>query len=1064
MEKCNAYVKNIQVVKNHIRSLAAEQRVTGSTMKSVEIAEILQGFASVYQRLDDPTKNMLEKSYKFKEGATDGVNDIISTLTKGRVKDLDGVLNNPDPFFTNRMFDQIKYITTQIVRMSKNPRELQDYAVVDSYRAIIKGAHWANRMGMFTQKALSGNWMGIFSDQFDGIMLNKDFLYKQNPVIGDMYAESNEGFKGVEGRTTKLKALFDKNMANPKALSDGMTVETVSSLMKYYDQSYNENPNDNLDMAIKGLLDTGKLPMNDGEDEKAAINRYKNHMTEQFSSWKVFNYGVKDPDTQNYYKNWDEYQNSYVYHIIKSGVDYVSAIEKSIDKGNYSYAGSNSAKDFIRNLSDNERQIITLFGSYLFKDDEARLQGFNEKTGLNVNLDEAFHIRNDYVPYLMNDSMKQLFKAGRVGGMTFADMLAERREHIADNANSGLVQNFITDLESYRAMMNQSYDKLFTRSIKFMKLNNDFYSDWSKSQPWLDRQFQIHADNTLKFDGEDSVSRSSTKIVELVRQTAMALLALQSAVTLMGGGPKNIIQGVSTLMMNVSTAEIYEKTKGSVSISESKKSNEVISDTTMASVAEAVENIASNSITGRRAEVSLYDANGETMEANYAKALQGVFNFVEKANMYGMMTPFLGALPKTAKEFFANNAVTSNAGSELWLRNYRKHEIMSIVGYEFSLDKAVLDSKLSDPETEAMRSNIMKKWSKSNYEDTVRNIINEHKAELYEKDSAYFGNFGPDTKPIWASLLLRDGETIAKVMMGFAAANWYTFRQAGNFGLMTGVMATARAMGEGSVKGLKTTSPIAMPMATMGMMLLDCYNTITGDEDKVVSPFLSGLNQMQDAGLPIKALALLVAPMFNMSLNDVATDEIIKSLSRYGGGMLAGKTVESITQDMRNDLVPLSTMMQSIENYGEHLPEFLIRLASAKSLQQFKEAKDYANSAYQITFPAIDNIAGGNNDVIRLFVNGLVAGKATFETLKKDDKSLTLFRNEQLKKLISEMTGYNVFNITSGGKLMNKRVADAQWDTYLMGMSEWNKFNQDEETTLFLDEAYADQELATKEE
>lgn len=1058
---CETSMNTVKVVKDYF--VDVNEKV--SAMSGLGLSKIVEDFANVYSRLDDYTKNQMSKAYRYKEAATKTLNETISDMTDGRIKDIKELASSSDPFILNAVLNQIKNLTNIVARNSKSSKNIDEVIKTNEYRSLLKGSQWAASTGMFTQKLLSGyvfkQWLGMEAEDFDGLFLNRDQIFKQNSIVDSFRADYVNTYKAVETRTTALRNKFTNIVNNERAIKGGLKTEIISKLMKYFDQ---DNTNESaMRFEIDKLIESGKLKKLENESESDASKRYESLMKDVYNEWKVFNYGSANPNLQNYYKNWENFKDSYVYNIISGGVDYVKAIYSAISSGEL------KDKDMMTQMSDNERSIVEMFAKYYFKDGNVNgrdVELFKKYTGIDPDAD-PFFLRKEYVPYLKDETNRKMFSSSRGNGIPFAKFLSERieRDRLDPDKESDLISNFNMDLESYRSMITKASEVLFARRARNHIVNDDGYASWKDNHTMEDRVYRKYIDMTLNdLSGE---RRQTSKTVEMLRQTSLALLGLENAVTLLGSGPKNLIQGASSLLMNVNVDEFRAKASGKLSIKNALQSNESIGDLSFQDVASTTNIIADNMISGRRAEIQLYESKDGKFEENYTKGLQKIFNFVESSNSYGMLLPFkaLFGIGKSVPDTFVGTLLT-NAGSEKFLRNWRKHEAFSMIGFEFHADRAMLDSSTTSSD---VKETIKNKWSKKNVNNTVRDIIDKYKYDLYEKDNRYFGDFGQDTKPFWTHVMLNDSDTISGVIGGFMLANWYMFRQAGNFGLSTGLMSTAKMAGEmiAGKPSNATSAPVAVPMVVLGALGLDLYNTFFGTDSDLNSPLISALNQMQDVGVATKATALFTAPLFNFNMTPETANSIMTSLSRYSGGMFAGKTVDSIAQDIRKDLSPFSTMFQSIKNYPVHLMRGLNGLMASTNITKFKESQDYVNSAYQITFPAIDNILGGNNDILRMFANTLSAVSSTVNTVRASDSdksAMATVRNRRWQKLMSDLFGYNVLQVFSGQKAFDKRVADADYKVYLDGFSagaldefdtkvnvlkfeseEWNKAQGDED-------------------
>jgi hypothetical protein len=1022
MKFCDTGVQASKMIRETIDKIATPL----NDKTGLNAAKIVQDFANVWSRTDEPVRNQIQKAYNLKDAGTNSVNDLIKALTNGRIENIEQLKTTTEAFSVNGVLEQIKGMTERVVNASSNVKNLLEAVHTNEYRQMIKGAQYAATLGIGFEKVISTyqfqEWLGMIGEEFDGLMLNRDVVFKRNAYMDRLRADYADGYKKVETGTTVLKNKFESIVNNSQAIDAGLTSDAISKLMKNFDQDKAGKGDINLKKNIQDMIESGDLKKHTDESDDVAIKRLSDAMKLVYDEWKVFNYGVSDPDLQNYYKNWEDYRGSYLNHVISGGVDYVRAIVNGFESGEFK-------RDFVDSLSSTEQNMIQLFAKYVFKSDEEGLADFEKATGLDL-VNKSFNIRKDYVPYLMQDSMRDLFNTSKGKSIPFADMLQERRDAFErDEHETNLTLNFVADLESFRSMMTTAHEALLARRMSNYMGSND-YSQWRQNHKFEDKVFKKYVKMTM-LDDNNTEQRQTSKTVEMFRQTALAILGLENSVTLLGSGPKNMIQGMSTLLMNKSLKDWRSMRTGKLSIKDALSSNESIGDLTFSDVAESTKKIASNMISGRRAEIQILDALGPEGTDMFAKTLQGVFNWVETSNQYGMLAP-LKFLSEREFNFIKEGplSVMTNAGSEMLLRDWRKNEAFSWIGYEFHLDKAMIDAGKDD-------GTLEKKWSKKNVDNTVRQIMEKYKYDLYEKDNRYFGDFGKDTKPFWTHVALSEGDTIAKVALGFMGANWYMFRQAGNFGLITGLTATGRSIGEiVGGKSIKTNSATAMPLMTLGALILDQYNTFFADEYSMNIPLVSALNQMQDAGTFTKGVVMLTAPLFNMNMSKETADNIMGSLSRYGGGMFAGKTLESLYQDYEKDLPIFSTMFQSNMNYLPHLIEGSTGLFSAKTSEKFKEANDYINSAYQLTFPAIDNILGGNNDVLRVFINTANAFSSTIGaefTNENDKRRFSEIRNRKWQKLIADMTGYNLLQVFSGRKAFNKKVSDVEMATYLKG-------------------------------
>lgn len=1005
-----------------------------SDMTGLNAAKIVTDFSNVYSKASANTKKDMEAVFGFKQAATEDINDMVSMLTNGAVPSLDKLKDVTDPFIVNAVLGNISQMTKAIIRNSGSQQAMFDSINSMEYRGMFKGAQWANAMGMAQQKFTSGwlfnSMLGEIVEEFDGLFINKDFIMKQNLGIDAARGEYVDAYKKIETNTPKLQRTFNRIISNEKALKGGLTVDAINKLMKNFDQDIDDKQHSQMRQNIEDMIQNGKLELKEGEQIGQAVQRYSKLMELVYDDWKMFNYGTMDTNPkffEDYYKNWENYRGSYLNHIISGGVDFVKTVMNGLRT-------KSMTKEVLSTMSDQEKSIMELFAKYAFKGDEALEAEYKELTGMNVETSKTFYPRKDYIPYLMNDSTKSMFESGKGKDIPFAQMLESRREDRlrGDISDTNLVDNFVTDIESYRAMMTKAHGILFARRINDKILNDADYRDWKTNHQFEHAVIAKYANMELSNLSSERVQ--SSKYVELFRQTMIALLGLQNAVTLMGSGPKNLIQGLSSLGMHKNLTDVRDMYAGKLSIKHAKDSIETIGDSTFGDVANRTDLILNNLISGRRAEVKLYDAMTEGLEGKYAKILQGVFTFVENSNQYGMLAPFASVLPKTLLDSVAEGSVTklfTNAGSEMTLRNWRKHEAFNMIGFEFHTDKMMLESA----EFKGDKESIKTKWSKHNIDDTIRKIADKYKYDLYEKDNAYFGDFGTDTKPFWSHTLLHDGDTIAKVMLGAILANRYMFLQAGYKGLSDGLMSTAKEVGEtiGS-KSATINSPVVVPCVVLGALGLDLYNTFFADEYSMNIPLVGALNQMQEVGVATKAIALITAPLFNFNMSKESHDKCIESLSRWGGGMVAGKTLNSIMQDIEKDLTPFTTMLQSNMNYPVHLTKGIYGLVASHTSAEYKESKDYINSAYQLTFPGLDNIFGGNNDVLRMAVNTLAMfgsiGRAEF-TNDDDKKKYSEYRNRAIMKWTSDLFGYNIFQVTSGQKMFEKKVADVTDETLL---------------------------------
>ena len=1036
-------IKERNLKRSLLQTYTDMQRGYMTTKTGRDIASIFQDFSLVVSSMSANDRNALDKVSKYKYALMDSANDMINKLTNGAITSMDDLASVSDERILYGVLDEVKSMTERIVRYSKDVNALAKLNIEDEFRSILKGAQYANYVGLGLQKLFSGHFVSkLLPEYFDGLILRRDVVFKQNATVDYLRMLHRSPSGEMETRTSYLQSDFVKLTDNITTESIGINKLEALNLLKYFDSHYNPNGDlKALENNIKDRIASGHITKTI-DDENEYIKLAKDKLSQVYEMWKVFNYGTANPEKINYFKDWTRFTNSYNFHIIKSGTNYVSAFVESIEKG---YV-DRSTYDAMNNK---EKALLGLFAKYYFDslpddkvggiENDTLKSKFKNITRLDPDSeDNSYKVRMDYVPFLREDKFSEKIMYDDSDALPSVSFLGERTGKDIDEANHiGITENLLHDLASFKGLIVRSSELMFARTLNNLVNTDREYARWSAEprNAFVARQLKIFARNTIK---ANSPSTKPSKGLELFRQTLMCVLGMENAVTLTFSGIKNRLQGMQGLSLNMSSDEIYSKLAGNLSFR--RISENAGLDKTSFDISNIVDEYLERSITARRAETQLFDTEDAGLVGGYSRFLQMGFNFVEQSNMYGAFTlPRFMYKKLKGQSAVANNAFAltgagkwlTNYGSEKALRDFRKVEALNYVMFNYTLDAKMLESNnVSDED----KSRIKSKWG-SGLNDTVIKIIEDSKFELYEKDNKYFGDFGPDTKPFYSHEYLRNGDNAIKVFLGFCFANWYMFRQASSFGLDTTIMSMARAIGEVSYgKKLNVSAPLFAPAATLAIMLNEYYDSMFGDEYSMTSQAFTAFNQGQDVGMVLKPLTMLMAMNFDLPVSETAHKNMCDQLARWGGGMLAGKTLQSIVEDADKDLSPLTTMMQSWKNSAVHAPLAMAQLISAKTSKEIGESKKYLQSAYGLTFPAIDNIVGGNNDIIRQFVNGLYGLVSTYKTSVADEserKDLAQMRNKLIMKPIKDLLGMSVLEVMNNRKdLEIKGINDVEEQTF----------------------------------
>jgi hypothetical protein len=517
----------------------------------------------------------------------------------------------------------------------------------------------------------------------------------------------------------------------------------------------------------------------------------------------------------------------------------------------------------------------------------------------------------------------------------------------------------IKNIEQYRIMSTKSLD------LTFARITNDILdrdNGWTMNNP---REY-----NDLKKFTRLTLAKAERKTYQMTdvamasKQAAYALLALSTSGILALGGVKNVYQGYISLVSNIGMDEYFDKRTGTFSLKKAKLSE----DKNIVKMADMIDKYVMPA-SGKRADMILHDINAESENIKrMAKLSADVMNFAEKTYHYSVFAPlkmmadayFPGGKLSNAADW-VKDSWFSMSGSEKYLRSWKMNEAMFHIISEYKMDMDFIE-KNSNSSDEAMRKSaetLSKRWTSSKIEDTIKSSLAEIEYELYNKDAEYFGDFNPDSKPFWTHAL-ENAETFPQVMLGFLATSVMTFRHPVNYALNQAIQNTAKQAGRKNF--------VNIPMGQALLFFMDIANDVSESSREKFgfisdSPLLNAWNQASDASLPFKGVAALCGAGLNMPMTKESYLRIASDYARWTGGLLAGRTLESMAESYYRG-EPLFAVMNARWNSTSDLPKLL----TAKTFAQYQRASEGVRQASRMTLPFFDTILSSSNDYVKLIL------------------------------------------------------------------------------------------------
>jgi len=851
-----------------------------------------------YKNASDFVKATTNEKFKtVKELLKDGTKDEIAYVRERGFKLMAYIATNADPAFTS----QIKH-NNKISKASIN--------LFNFYRNTNKNL--ANTWGIG-----GGVWIPLGGEKRFELLSNFPRVVRQSESLGKIYQLMNT-------TGASASALMPKYIRATQGIMDQFAKGVVTSDMidKYaYLTDLNQmgwkggkEERQQFEVSAKDIL-TKRLADEDDIKSPEDISAVWETLREFKKQWNGLNYGFEDPyDIDG--KGTKITKKILLDNAILSRSITVNGVSVPPLLHTILFLGNNLATIAKSAGNDVEaRRILSLFDS-------------------NLNDDQGFQFRREYIPTAGNDGIDQLIsETSRVPKLGASPELLHARQENKNNQVKRLSDNIIGIAKSFNEFISTRTEYLGMRAMSELVENDK--ENLIKNNRGMYNAVKSYTDKMLEDYEQFNEPKEISSFTQYLKRFGYGLLGLQAGVLLTGSAPTNLVAGYLSSSMDMPMMfgpESQRSLRG--------RYNEALQgqgiDRVIAEVNQGEYKFHLN--TEKVSEMIVKDSN-TTLNNSKAAMYRQLGLSIDDPNrktLFGKFMDKIDALPdgmtRTGEALINRMAFMSESLSF----NKSENHLLKI-GEAYSFDQT--KKAMSFWVTEQTRN------GKSPTDEDIRKktaeFVQSFSLDSFNLAKSSMGDFSKYSKPMWAWHALKNADTSWKVLAGTILTSMYMFK--GVFAVNAEVIGKMLSSGLGRAKNIGRPSNMRIGTVAIGgaggtvlaLMALGMYQLaaelVRKDEDDNIVVSTRG-----DKFLPSLSLANRATPFQPVISN--------ARMAMDGYGMLAnatgnGDTSEEYGAEAANFLsYTFGTLLGGSfrEGYNERYENILNAMADVATRVKFK--------------------------------------------------------------------------------------------------------------------------------